>query len=267
MSIKKSKEKTEWFNDEEFWDYYAPVMFDENRWAEVPAVADGVTDFARLDLYNLEKAGKPPKIADLCCGFGRMTCEFARRGYIATGVDITGSYLEAARNDASYENLNIEFIQKDVRLFTKKDYFDVACNLYNSFGYFEDPSDDLLFAKNALYSLKPGGVFEIEVLGKEIAVRDYTEAEWFERGGFTVLTESNPVDSWGSVWNRWVLIDGKGKRREKVFIQRLYAASELKRLLYDAGFAEVEIYGDWDGSPYDETAQMLIAAARKTGIQ
>ncbi|MDR2618294.1 MAG: class I SAM-dependent methyltransferase [Treponema sp.] len=255
--------KEEWFNDADFWEQYAPVIFNSGRWAEVPVVADGVTRLARLDLYDLERRSqKKPRLLDLCCGFGRITLELARRGFAAAGVDITGSYLDAAREDAAYEGLAIEFIQKDVRNFKRKDAFDTAVNLYNSFGYFENPEDDLLFAKNALYSLKPGGAFIIEVLGKEVAVRDYTEAEWFEQSGFTVLTESAPVDSWGSVWNRWILIKD-GRREEKVFIQRLYAASELRRLLFEAGFAGVEVYGDWDESPYDENARMLIAVGRK----
>jgi SAM-dependent methyltransferase len=255
--------KKEWFNDAEFWEHYAPIMFDETRWAEVPAVADGLTRIARLNLYDLEAKGrKAPGVLDLCCGFGRITLELARRGFRAVGVDITESYLASAKEDAAYDKLDVEFIQRDVRSFKRKEAFDAAVNLYNSFGYFEDPRDDLLFLKNALYSLKSGGVFIIEVLGKEIAVRDYVEAEWFERAGFTVLTESAPVDSWGSIWNRWILIKD-GERREKVFIQRLYAASELRSLMLSAGFASVDIYGSWDEDPYDETAQMLIAAGRK----
>jgi SAM-dependent methyltransferase len=277
-SILKSKDKVkmkkEWFNDVEFWEHYAPVMFDENRWAEVSEVADGVTRLSRLKLYSLDvepgvrRKGRPkgrpksPSVLDLCCGMGRITLELARRGFTAAGVDITGSYLAAAKEDAAYEGLDIEFIRKDVRVFKRKESFDTVVNLYNSFGYFEDPGDDLLFAKNAFDSLKSGGAFIIEVLGKEIAVRDFTEAEWFERAGFTVLTESAPMDSWASIWNRWILIKD-GSRMEKVFIQRLYAASELRRLLFDAGFAQVEIYGGWDESPYDENARMLIAVGRK----
>jgi SAM-dependent methyltransferase len=260
MALKKG-----WFNDDEFWEQYAPIMFDEVRWAEVPAVADGVTRLACLNLYGNERQRQGPAILDLCCGFGRITLELARRGFAAAGVDITGSYLSAAREDAAHEGLDIEFIQKDIRSFKRKEAFDTAVNLYNSFGYFEDPGDDLLVLKNAHSSLRPGGSFIIEVLGKEIAVRDYTEAEWFERAGFTVLTESNPLDSWGSIWNRWILIKD-GKRWEKVFIQRLYAASELRSLLFEAGFSAVELYGDWDESPYDETARVLIAVGRKSAL-
>jgi len=263
--------KNEWFYDEEFWEQYAPIMFGEDRWAEVSTVADGVTRLASLNLYGskglrrkrrLKEPLREPTVLDLCCGFGRITLELARRGFIASGVDITESYLNTAREDAAHEKLEIEFIRKDIRVFRRKEAFDTAINLYNSFGYFENPVDDLRFLRNAHYSLKSGGSLIIEVLGKEIAVRDYVEAEWFERAGFTVLTESNPVDSWGSIWNRWILIKD-GKRQEKVFIQRLYGASELRSLLHRAGFSVVELYGDWDESPYDDKARILIAVGRK----
>ena len=257
------EQKNEWFYDSGFWEHYAPIIFDENRWAEADEVADGVTRLARLDLYNPKnRKNRPPKIVDLCCGPGRMTLEFARRGFDVLGVDITASYLEKARKDSVHESLTVEFTKKDIRAFKRKAAFDVAVNLYNSFGYFDDPSDDLLFMKNAFYSLKEGGAFIIEVLGKEIAVRDYVDADWFERAGFIVLTESEPVDSWASIRNRWITIKG-GERREKVFIQRLYAASELRRLLLDTGFASVELYGSWDEAPYDTNAKTLIAVGRK----
>lgn len=253
----------EWFYDDDFWEQYAPVMFDDRRMNEIPRVADGITRLACPDLYR-EGAVSPPRVLDLCCGFGRITLELARRGFAAVGVDITGAYLETARSDAAYENLDIEFVRSDVRSFRRPGAFDLAINLYISFGYFDNPEDDRLTAQNALDSLKDGGAFVIETLGKEIAVRDFTGAEWFERAGFMVLTEYAPLDSWSLLRNRWILIDKKdGRRMEKTFTQRLYAASELRRLLFDAGFSGVELYGDWEGSPYDHRAEALIAVGRK----
>jgi SAM-dependent methyltransferase len=268
--------KHEWFYDADFWEQYSPIMFDLKHWDEVSVVADGVTHLAGLKLYGAELGGAGyaaggvkegvhgPRVADLCCGFGRVSLELARRGFSVTGVDITKSFLDAGKDDAAYENLSLEFIQEDVRSFKRPAFFDLAVNLYISFGYFEDPGEDLLFAKNVYESLKPGASFIIETLGKEIAVRNFVEAEWFERAGFMVLTEYEPVDSWSSLKNRWILIHNKdGRRIEKTFIQRLYAASELRKLLFKAGFSAVELYGNWDESPYDNSAETLIAVGRK----
>ena len=235
-------------------------MFDDERWAEVPAVAEAVIRLSgKTQNESLES---PPKILDVCCGVGRISAELARKGFDVTGIDITENFLKTAREDAEYEKLNIEYINADVREFNRQEFFDVIINLYISFGYFSDQKDDLKVLYNAYESLKKGGSFIIETLGKEISSRDFIEAEWFERAGYTVLTEYEPLDSWTFLKNRWILLKD-GKRLEKTFIQRLYSASELKALLIEAGFANIQIFGDWDESPYDHRAAKLIAVCRK----
>jgi len=261
--------KSEWYKDTEFWEYFAPVMFDEVHWAEVPEVADAVTRLSRFNLYGetpektwREPQTSAPKILDLCCGVGRVSAELALMGYSVTGVDITESFLKTAIEDAKAANLNIEYILEDARKFKRSEYFDTIVNLYISFGYFQDQNDDLQVLRNACESLKPGGTFILETLGKEIVVRDFVESEWYERADFTVLTEYEPVDSWTFLKNRWILLKDD-KRIEKKFIQRIYAASELRSLLREAGFKQIDIIGDWDESAYDQNARMLIAVCRK----
>lgn len=244
----------QWFEDESFWENFAPIMFTPDRWAEVPTVVDGLIRFSQVPVTA--------SVLDLCCGTGRVTLELARRGYGCTGVDITPSYLRAARESADDEGLDIQWVLGDVRAFLSPEAFDLALNLYISFGYFDNPADDLLFVQNALASLRSGGTFIIETLGKEVAVRDFTDGEWFEREGFTVLTEYQVTDSWGALKNRWILIKD-GKRIERTFSQRLYSATELRTLLLTGGFSRVELFGDWDGRPYDQNARILIAVAHK----
>jgi SAM-dependent methyltransferase len=256
MENTEKTENPEWFKDIHFWELYGPIMFDRKRWDEVPQVADAVARLGKL------APGGKAHVLDLCCGFGRIALELSRRGFAVTGVDITETYLVTGQDDADYEELDVEFILQDVRAFKRPGFFDLAVNLYISFGYFADQRDDLLFAKNACESLKEGGSFIIETLGKEIAVRDFVEAEWFERAGYTVLTEYEPVDSWAGLRNRWIIIKD-GKRMEKNFVQRLYSAAELRQLLFDAGFKAVEIYGGWNDEPYDHRAEVLIAVGRK----
>ena len=45
------------------------------------------------------------RILDIACGFGRHSLELARRGFSVTGVDITPSYIEFAREEAKREGL------------------------------------------------------------------------------------------------------------------------------------------------------------------
>ena len=242
-------------------------MFDRAHWEEVPEVAFGVTRLANLNYCpetsdGLPDLSKSAKILDVCCGFGRISSELARCGFSVTGVDITETYLKTAREEAAYENLNIEYINGDARNFTRPDFFDSAVILYNSFGFFSDQNDDRLVIRNIFKSLKKGGSIIIESLGKEIAVRDFVENDWFERAGFKVLTEYQALESWTFLKNRWVLVKD-GKEYEKTFNQRLYSAVELKTLLTEEGFSNIEIYGNWDKSPYNHHAAKLIAVGRR----
>lgn len=240
----------EWFEDEEFWNLFAPLMFDGTRWSETPGVVDAIEGLA----------GPKPgdSVLDACCGPGRHSLEFARRGYRVTGVDLTDSYLEAARESARDEGLGIEFLREDMREFRRPGAFDLAVNLFNSFGYFADPEEDLGMLRNIRESLKPGGRLVLEMLGKETAVRDFTEGEWFERDGWTVLTEYSVVGAWEGMKNRWILIRG-AERIERSFVQRLYSGTELAALLARAGFGEIRILGSLRGAAYDRRAESLVA--------
>ncbi len=242
----------EWFEDEEFWNVFAPLMFDGKRWAETPGVVDAIEGLAGT------KPGDA--VLDACCGPGRHSLEFARRGYRVTGVDLTDSYLEAARESARDEGLRIEFLLADMREFRRPGAFGLVVNLFNSFGYFADPEEDLGMLRNIRESLKPGGRLVLEMLGKETAVRDFTEGEWFERDGWTVLTEYSAAGAWEGLRNRWILIRG-AERIERSFVQRLYSGTELAALLTRAGFGDVRILGSLKGAPYDRKAESLVALA------
>lgn len=248
-----------WFEDESFWTAFAPLMFDDAHWAEVPAVVD---DFLRLADIPCPAEGRPkPRILDTCCGVGRHSIELAMRGYDVTGIDITLPYLEAARESAEAYGCSPEFLKADLRSFQRPGRFDLAINLFRSFGYFDTPEEDLLALRNIRASLAPGGTFVIDCLGKEVAAREFIEGEWFERNGWTVLTEYKVDGDWEGLVHRWILIRG-AERIDRSFTMRLYSAQEMKALLGEAGFGSVEIHGSLEGSPYDEKATSLVGVAR-----
>lgn len=247
--------KKEWFEKEKFWLNYGPIMFDPQRWTEAPDVAE--------DVCNIAGLGHGSTILDAGCGPGRISVELAIRGLDVTGVDIIQPYLDAAKESADAEGVSIKLVKADLRTFKSKVQFDAAVNLYTSFGYCDTIEEDLQILRHISAAVKTGGWFIMECLGREIAVRDFTEGEWFERAGVTVLTEFSVVGAWEALRSKWILIDQNGKRTEHIFDQRLYSAIELKRLLLACGFSSAEIYGDFDFSPYNEKARTMILVARK----
>lgn len=246
--------KSEWFQDENFWLTYAPLMFDEGAWSEVPGVID--------DIIRLTGIGPAAKVLDLCCGVGRYTIAMALRGFEVTGIDITRPYLDAARETAEAMSAKATFVRADAREFARPGHFDLCMNLFTSFGYFETEAMDLALLSLCAKNLAPGGCLLLETLGKEVAVRDFVEHEEFARAGWNVRTEYRVVGPWEGMENRWILRAGD-ECKDYSFVLRLYAGTEMVQALKSAGFSSVSIFGGFDGRPYDNHAQSLVALARK----
>lgn len=243
-----------WHEEDRFWEAVTPILFGKRRWEEAPKEVESM-----ITLLGLEPG---MKVLDLCCGVGRHSLELARRGFVVTAVDRTESYLRQASELAKKEGLTIEFVKEDMRNFIRPNAFDAVINFYTSFGYFEDPDDDRKVIKNVYQSLKVGGVLLIEMMGKEILARIFRERDWFEEDGLLILEERKLGDCWDRVETRWIIIR-ENQRIEQKLSLRLYSAVELRSLLSECGFKEIEIYGDLQQSPYNQMARRLIAITRK----
>ena len=253
------KESNNWFNNENFWKIYKPLMFDKDR------ISDTTKDIEQIiKLCNLLPK---MKVLDACCGEARHCIEFAKKGFKVTGVDITEIYLKTARNKINDQNLKINLVKEDIRTYKKENNFNFAMNFFSSFGYFEDQADDLIFCKNIYQSLKNGGKFLIDTIGKETTALNFKETEWFNRDGYNIMLDYKITDGWTHIINKWLFTSDKADKPvelyETTFKHRLYSAVEMANLLTKSGFAEIRFYGDLDGRPYDHKAKRMIAIGIK----
>jgi SAM-dependent methyltransferase len=247
-------ENNVWHQDDEFWTEMAPFMFDQDAWKVSPEQLSRTLDLMNIDTET--------SILDLACGPGRHALELARRKFQVTGVDRTAEFLEEARKRAMYEDLAVEFVHEDMRRFVRPDTYDGALSMFTSFGYFEQPSDNRQVLLNVYCSLKEGGVFFLDMIGREILARIFQPRDWRELHGTLLLEERQVEQNWTIMRNRQILIKDS-KRTEFTITHWLYSGAELVELLREAGFKSVELYGDLDGSPYDHAAKRLLAVARK----
>ena len=143
-------ESLRWFDDEDFWESMAPFLFSRFRTEEdTPAEVE--------QLLELTQPPLGARVLDLPCGPGRHAVALAARGFEVTGVDRTAGYLASARARAQAAEVEVEWVKKDMRRFRRDGSFDLALNLFTSFGYFERPEEDLDVLRNFHASLRPGG--------------------------------------------------------------------------------------------------------------
>jgi 2-polyprenyl-3-methyl-5-hydroxy-6-metoxy-1,4-benzoquinol methylase len=99
-----------WFEDDTLWENLESFLFSQFR-------SDAITVREAEQILTLVHPSPGAAILDLCCGPGRHSLEFARRGFQVTGVDRTARYLDTARATATREGLTVEFVQEDMRHF------------------------------------------------------------------------------------------------------------------------------------------------------
>jgi len=248
------RRKREWFDDDAFWRDIHDFIFTPARLKAAKGEVDCIISLTKI---------KKGTALDLCCGPGRCSVALAKRRFTVTGVDRTKFLLDEARARARAARVKIEFVHKDMRDFARPDYFDLVLSMYTSFGYFEDKDEDMAVLHNIHASMRKGGAFVIDTLGKERLAKIFLASSVNEISDGSLLVERRQaVDDWTRMRNEWILIR-KGRAKSYEFTHRLYSGQELRELLERAGFKRVKLYGSFDGAPYDRNAEHLIAVGRK----
>jgi SAM-dependent methyltransferase len=246
----------EWFEDEEFWRELYPYMFPAERFAMAGEQVDQILALAGIG---------SGKVLDLCCGPGRHSIEFAKRGLEVTGVDGSPFLLDHARERAREAKVQVEWVQQDMRRFERRGTFDLACSIFTSFGYFVDEEDDLRVLRNIHGNLRPGGVFVMELIGKEWLARNWQNSLVTEFPDGALLLQLPKVQAdWCRIQNDWILVKA-GLNRSFSFNHTIYSGRELKDRLAVCGFERVQLHGSLQGTRYDLDARRLVAVARKAG--
>ena len=244
----------EWFENEALWESLFPFTFPPERF-----------DIAEEQIEKVLKLTecKGRDILDLCCGPGRHSVALAKKGFTVTGVDRSSFLLAKAKARAEEQQVTMEWVEEDMRTFVRPAAFDLVLNMFTSFGYFENKADDLQVLRNVYKSLRPGGVFFIDMAGKEVV------AKWFHStdsqklpDGSLLVQRHEIVDDWSRIRNEWVVVK-QDKTEVFRFQHTIYSAQELKDRLYQSGFQRVQMWGDLDGNEYGAIAQRLVASAWK----
>lgn len=232
--------------DEDYLYFYETFLTDE--------LSDRQADL----LWRLLELAPGMDVLDLACGHGRIANRLAARGARVTGLDRSSVFLERARRDAG--ELDVDYVEGDMRELPWEEQFDAVVIWFTSFGYFDDEGNRRVAAE-AREALKPGGRLAIDIHNRDAFGRGFLPATMVERDGdlmvdrhgFDVLTGRNDSE-------RFIVRDGHVRRT--AYSVRFYTYTEIRDLLVDVGFVSVEAF-DQEGKELSyESRRMVVVATR-----
>lgn len=154
-----TKNTTQWYASWFDTPYYH-ILYKDRDHEEAQVFMDNLTNY-----LNLPEDGK---ILDLACGKGRHSVYLNSLGYDVTGVDLSENSIVYAKQ---FENKNLHFEVHDMcKPFNKK--FDAVFNLFTSFGYFEDETDNLKTIQAIQADLNEFGFGVIDFMNSDFVINN-----------------------------------------------------------------------------------------------
>jgi 2-polyprenyl-3-methyl-5-hydroxy-6-metoxy-1,4-benzoquinol methylase len=188
---------------------------------------------------------KQLRILDVGCGTGRHAIELTRRGYAVTGVDLSESQLQRAREKAQQQGLTIDFIRQDARELSFSNEFDLVIMLCEgAFPLMETDEMNFQILKNAAAALKSDGKLIFTTLNGLFplfhSVKDFL-AKQSQEGNATYADNTFDLMTFRD-HNKTTLEDDSGNIMELQCNERYYVPSEITWLLKSLDFKTVDIF-------------------------
>jgi len=198
------------------------------------------------------------RILDLACGKGRHSVYINQKGFDVTGIDLSAKSIAHAKQ---FSNPRLRFGVHDMRQVYKPAYFDFILNLFTSFGYFDNETDNVVALAATAKSLKPGGRLVIDFMNTDKTIGNLVAEEKKEVQGINFRIARG-------VENGFIV-----KTIRFAHQGRAYQYEERVRALREEDFLEyfkmvqlrlVEVFGDYNLNPFGrEKSDRMIFVLKK----
>jgi ubiquinone/menaquinone biosynthesis C-methylase UbiE len=204
----------------------------------------------------------PAKLLDLCCGTGRHAIPLAQMGFAVSGLDYSDASLARARKKVAQAGVSVAFLRGDMRQLPWEKQFDGCVMLGGSFGIFGDEAENERVLHAVAGVLKPSGRFFLDVANRDRIVCEHRSRDWQGTDNWLRCIERwfDPVAGVNYARERW---GREGEWIERTHQMRLYTATELDRMLRQAGLTPVAYYGGYDQSEFTIRSHRILIIAEK----
>jgi SAM-dependent methyltransferase len=223
------KETNNWFASWFDTPYYH-ILYKDRDYEEAQLFMDNITQYLNLP--------DDAKILDLACGKGRHSIYLNQLGYDVTGADLSENSIEEAKKS---ENDKLHFEVHDMRL-SFEEKFDAILNLFTSFGYFENDSDNMLTLKAISESLTEYGFGVIDFMNVHQVIKNLVPQEVKTVDGIDFHIKRHYID------NHIIKeIDFEDKGEKFHFVEKVQALTleNFEAMMEEAGIYLLDIFGDY----------------------
>ncbi len=203
-------------------------------------------------LTNYLNLQKKDSLLDLACGRGRHSKYLFKQGFDVTGIDLSEESIDFAKQ---YEKPGLHFEVHDMCL-PYPQQFDAVFNLFTSFGYFENETDNLRTIKAIKAELKPSGYAVIDFLNVELAIKNLLPSEKKKVGNIVFDIEKYVEDNY-IIKN--IRFSDNGK--DYYYTERVKALTldDFKLYFEQANVELKHIFGNYQLDEFDKnTSERLI---------
>ena len=220
-------------------------------------------------------------VLDVACGTGRIAIKLAAAGVKVLGIDLSDEMLDIAR--AKSANLAcVRWTQADMRSFSLGERFGLAIVPAYSFQLLLTESDQASCLTQISKHLSRGArlVLHLELHDPDwLSSLPSSRFTPFELSGETIHPDTGELIRVSYAWSndpitrsvgviiRYETIANSNRvtHRTERDPLKMHCTSPrvLQRLLAQSGFETDAIYGDFNGSPFDENADEMIWIAKK----
>jgi len=210
-------------------------------------------------------------VLDMTCGTGSQVFFLNKLGYEVVGSDISLSMLEIARNKAQEKNLNIKFLEGDIRTF-EAGKFDAVITIFNAIGHLTK-SDFEKAICNIHNNLKPGGlyIFDINNLDYLLLENNITKLtiDWQKKTDSKIIrdVQYSTINKDGILASYTINSEQENNQDPKILHSeqtlQIYNAQQLKDILEQNGFKVIDQLNT-NGSKFIENkTDCILTVAKK----
>jgi SAM-dependent methyltransferase len=207
---------------------------------------DEEAEFFIDNLCAFLKPAENFRLLDIACGRGRHSVYLNKKGYDVTGIDLSNASIKFAQQ---FENENLQFYVHDMRNSFYINYFNIAFNLFTSFGYFETEKDHVNALKAFNKSLKRSGILVLDYFNSEKIVRNLAHQEVKHVDGIDFYITKKVAN--GKIIKS---ISFEHKSKDFSFKEEVkaFSKSDFERIFEKSGFKVLNHFGDNALNPFNE---------------